>query len=29
MNQTPFYEAYGIKDGDKMFLAPQKRVTLW
>jgi predicted metalloendopeptidase len=29
MNQAPFYEAFGIKEGDKMYLAPEKRVTLW
>jgi putative endopeptidase len=29
MNQAPFYEAFGIKDGDKMYLPPEKRVALW
>jgi putative endopeptidase len=29
MNQASFYEAFGIKEGDKMYLAPEKRVTLW
>jgi len=29
MNQAPFYDAFGIKAGDKMYLAPEKRVTLW
>lgn len=29
MNQTAFVEAYGIKEGDKMYLPPEKRVTLW
>jgi putative endopeptidase len=29
MNQAPFYEAFGIKDGDKMYLPPEKRVVLW
>jgi putative endopeptidase len=29
MNQSAFAEAYGIKEGDKMYLAPDKRVTLW
>jgi predicted metalloendopeptidase len=29
MNQAPFYEAFGIKDGDKMYLPPEQRVTLW
>jgi putative endopeptidase len=29
MNQATFYEALGIKDGDKMYLPPDKRVVLW
>jgi predicted metalloendopeptidase len=29
MNQAPFYEAFGIKNGDKMYLPPEQRVTLW
>jgi putative endopeptidase len=29
MNQAPFYEAFGIKEGDKMYLPPEKRVVLW
>jgi putative endopeptidase len=29
MNQAPFYEAFGIKEGDKMYLPPEKRVALW
>jgi putative endopeptidase len=29
MNQAPFYEAFGVKAGDKMYLAPEKRVSLW
>ncbi|HZR34746.1 MAG TPA: M13-type metalloendopeptidase [Nevskia sp.] len=29
MNQQPFYDAYGLKEGDKMYLAPEKRVTIW
>ena len=28
-NQTPFYDAFGIKEGDGMFLAPEKRYSLW
>jgi predicted metalloendopeptidase len=28
-NQAPFYDAFGVKDGDKMYLPPDKRVTLW
>jgi len=29
MNQNAFFDAYRIKEGDKMYLAPEKRVTLW
>ena len=28
-NQPGFYEAYGVKEGDKMFLAPDQRVIMW
>src|SRR5208283_96348 len=28
-NQAPFYEAFGVKDGDKMYLSPDSRVSLW
>jgi predicted metalloendopeptidase len=28
-NQAAFYAAFGIKPGDKMYLAPEKRVTIW
>lgn len=28
-NQTPFYDAFGIKQGDKMYLPPESRVTIW
>ena len=28
-NQNAFFDAFDIKDGDKMFLAPAKRVTIW
>lgn len=28
-NQPGFYEAYGVKEGDKMFLAPEQRVLMW
>jgi predicted metalloendopeptidase len=28
-NQASFYEAFGIKPGDKMYRAPADRVTLW
>ena len=29
MNQPGFYEAFGVKEGDKMYLPPQERVTIW
>jgi predicted metalloendopeptidase len=29
MNQAAFYSAFDIKPGDKMYLAPDKRVTIW
>jgi putative endopeptidase len=29
MNFTPFYTAFEVKEGDKMYLAPDKRVTIW
>ncbi len=28
-NQAAFYEAFGVQPGDKMYLAPDQRVTLW
>ncbi len=28
-NQPGFYDAFGIKDGDKMYLAPDQRVIMW
>jgi predicted metalloendopeptidase len=28
-NQNAFFDAYGIKEGDKMYRAPDQRVTLW
>jgi predicted metalloendopeptidase len=28
-NQPAFYEAFGVKEGDKMYLAPNERVTIW
>ncbi|MCA1245467.1 M13 family peptidase [Massilia sp. MS-15] len=28
-NQPGFYEAFGVKEGDKMYLAPQDRVIIW
>ncbi|MEB6667673.1 M13 family metallopeptidase [Acinetobacter vivianii] len=29
VNQAPFYDAFKIKEGDKMYLAPEKRVSIW
>jgi predicted metalloendopeptidase len=29
MNQPGFYEAFGVKEGDKMYLPPKDRVTIW
>jgi predicted metalloendopeptidase len=29
MNQAPFHEAFGITEGDAMYLPPERRVTLW
>jgi putative endopeptidase len=29
MNQPAFYEAFGVKAGDKMYLPPKDRVTIW
>ena len=29
MNQPAFYDAFGVKEGDKMYLAPKDRVTIW
>ncbi|MEO8935393.1 MAG: M13 family metallopeptidase [Burkholderiaceae bacterium] len=28
-NQTPFYEAYGVKPGDGMYVPPEQRVQIW
>lgn len=28
-NLTEFYEAFGIKEGDKLWLPPEKRVRIW
>jgi predicted metalloendopeptidase len=28
-NQAAFYDAFGVKPGDKMYLPPEQRVTLW
>jgi predicted metalloendopeptidase len=29
MNMASFYAAFGVKAGDKMYIAPDKRVTIW
>ena len=29
MNTTPFYEAFDVKPGDKMFLEKKDRITIW
>jgi putative endopeptidase len=29
VNQSAFYDAFGVKPGDKMYLAPDKRVSIW
>lgn len=28
-NMTPFYQSFGIKEGDKMYLPPADRVSIW
>jgi predicted metalloendopeptidase len=28
-NVDAFYSAFGIKEGDGMFVAPEKRVKIW
>ncbi len=28
-NQPGFYEAFGVKPGDKMYVPPEQRVTIW
>jgi predicted metalloendopeptidase len=28
-NQPGFYEAFGVKEGDPMYLAPAQRVIIW
>ena len=28
-NLPDFYAAFGVKEGDKMFVAPEKRITIW
>jgi predicted metalloendopeptidase len=29
INQAGFYDAFGVKAGDKMFTPPERRVTIW
>jgi len=29
VNQPGFYDAFGVKAGDRMYLAPDKRVSIW
>ena len=29
MNHPAFYEAFGVKPGDKMYLPPEQRVSIW
>ena len=29
VNQPGFYEAFDVKAGDKMYVAPEQRVTIW
>ncbi|MDQ2988291.1 MAG: hypothetical protein M3R60_04240, partial [Pseudomonadota bacterium] len=29
MNQPAFFEAFGVKEGDKMYVAPKDRVIIW
>jgi putative endopeptidase len=29
MNTTPFYEAFNVQEGDKMFLPKKDRITIW
>ena len=28
-NQPGFFEAFGVKEGDKMYLAPEQRIIIW
>jgi predicted metalloendopeptidase len=28
-NMPAFYEAFGVKEGDKLYLPPDKRVKIW
>jgi putative endopeptidase len=29
MSTTPFYDAFDVKPGDKMFLPKEDRITIW
>ena len=29
VNQEGFYAAFGVKEGDKMYLPPEQRVNIW
>ena len=29
VNQAGFYDAFGVKPGDKMYVPPEKRITIW
>ena len=29
VNQAAFYDAFGVKPGDRMYLPPERRVSLW
>jgi putative endopeptidase len=29
VNQEGFYSAFGVKEGDKMYLPPEKRINIW
>jgi predicted metalloendopeptidase len=29
VNQPGFYEAFNVKEGDKMYIPPEKRVIIW
>ena len=29
VNQEGFYAAFGVKEGDKMYVAPEKRINIW
>ncbi len=29
VNQAGFYQAFGVKEGDKMYVEPEKRVSIW